>query len=132
MKTGDRVHLDNDFLVYAIGMRGTERRRLYALIDGGHALEMSAIAWYEYSRGPRLPEQLALAESFLGPDGVVPFDVQMAAEAGELFRRLGSPRKRAQDIAIGVTARARNATLLTRNVRDFAGIEGLQVEGTLK
>lgn len=127
-----RVHLDNDFLVYAIGMRGPEQRRLYAIVEAGHELEMSAIAWYEFCRGPRLPEQLALVQSFLGPDGIVAFDGRVAEEAGELFRKLGSPRRRAQDIAIGVSARARGAKLLTRNVRDFAGIEGLAVEGTLE
>lgn len=38
-------------------------------------------------------------------------------------------------VAIGVTAVARGATLLTRNVRDFAGIAGLDVadpEGRLR
>jgi len=45
-----------------------------------------------------------------------------------VFRRLGSPRRRAADIAIGVTAVSHNATLLTRNARDFAGNPGLEVE----
>src|SRR5947208_2438784 len=44
-------------------------------------------------------------------------------------RRLRRPRRRAADIAIGVTAASRNALLLTRNARDFAGIDGLDLEG---
>jgi predicted nucleic acid-binding protein len=128
----DRVHLDNDFVVFAILARGPERRRLYALVDAGAIIEMSAVAWYEFCRGPRDPEQLALAAEFLGPDRIIPFDSALAERAGDVFRRLGSPRKRAQDIAIGVTALASGATLYTRNARDFRGIEGLEVEATVR
>jgi predicted nucleic acid-binding protein len=127
-----RVHLDNDFLVFAILARGAERRRLYQLVEAGAIIEISAIAWYEFCRGPRTPEQLALAAGFLGAERIIPFDSVLAERAGDVFRRLGSPRRRAQDIAIGVTALACEATLFTRNKRDFSGIEGLDVEGTLR
>ena len=39
-----------------------------------------------------------------------------------------SPRKRAADVAIGVTAAVDDAVLVTRNARDFAGIPDLRVE----
>lgn len=45
-----------------------------------------------------------------------------------VFRRLGSPRRRANDIAIGVTAATINARLVSRNRGDFVGILGLEVE----
>lgn len=125
-----RYHLDTDFLVYALSSAGPERRRLRVLGDSGDEIRMSAVAWYEFSRGPRTPEQLAVARSFLGEDGVVPFSETIAAEAAEAFRRLGSPRKRAADVAIGVTAALEDAVLVTRNARDFAGIPGLRVEGS--
>ena len=121
-------HLDTDFLVYALSTPGSERRRLRALADSDAEIRMSAVAWYEFSRGPRTPEQLAVSRSFLGEDGVVAFSEALAAEAAEVFRRLGSPRKRAADIAIGVTAAGHDAVLVTRNARDFAGIPGLRVE----
>jgi predicted nucleic acid-binding protein len=123
-----RCHLDTDFLVYALSTAGPERRRLRALADSDAEIRMSAVAWYEFSRGPRTPEQLAVARSFLGEDGVVAFSETLAAEAAEVFRRLGSPRKRAADVAIGVTAAVHDAVLVTRNARDFAGIPGLRVE----
>jgi tRNA(fMet)-specific endonuclease VapC len=123
-----RYHLDTDFLVYALSSSGPERRRLRALSDSEAEIEMSAVAWYEFARGPRTPEQLAVARSFLGEDGVVPFSEAIAAAAAEAFRRLGSPRKRAADVAIGVTAAAHDAVLVTRNARDFAGIPALRVE----
>ena len=52
----------------------------------------------------------------------------LAESDAEIFRRLGSPRKRAADVAIGVTAAVNEAVLVTRNARDFAGIPGLRVE----
>lgn len=125
-----RVHLDNDFLVHALSRRGAERQRLEQCVDDAAVdIEMSAVAWYEFCRGPRTPEQLAVAHDLLGTDGIVPFDGPLAEAAGAVFASLGRPRRRANDIAIAVTARQRSATLLTRNARDFAGIAGMTVEG---
>lgn len=123
------VHLDTDFLIHALAEAGAERRRLIELAESDQVIEMSAVAWYEFSRGPRTPEQLATGRAFLADDGIIPFSEQFAATAGEVFRQLGSPRARAADIAIGVTAALRGATLLSSNARDFAGIPDLVVEG---
>lgn len=123
-----RVHLDTDFLVYALSSPGPERRRLRALAGAEDEIQVSAVAWYEFARGPRTPEQLAVARSFFSEDGVIPFSEELARLSGEVFRQLGSPRRRAADVAIGVTATAMAALLLTRNARDFAGIPGLEVE----
>lgn len=98
------------------------------LAESEAELQMSAVAWYEFSRGQRTPEQLSIARSLFFDDGIVPFSEELAAVAGEVFRNLGSPRRRAADIAIGVTSAAMGATLLTRNISDFAGIPHLQVE----
>ena len=121
------VHLDTDFLVYALATAGSERRWLMQIANSGQTIELSAVAWYEFSRGPRTPEQLATARAFLAADGIIPFSEQFASAAAEVFRRLGSPRRRAADICIGVTAMLRGATLISRNARDFAGIPDLDV-----
>jgi len=125
------VHLDTDFLIYALARSGPERRRLVELAESENAIGISAIAWYEFSRGPRTPEQLATARALFADDGIVSFSEPIAALAAEIFRQLGSPRRRAADIAIGVTATSLSATLLTRNARDFAGIPRLEVESSL-
>jgi predicted nucleic acid-binding protein len=125
-----RYHLDTDFLVYALSSPGPERRRLRVLADSVSEIQISAVAWYEFSRGPRTPEQLAVARSFFGDEGVLAFSEALAVLAADTFRRLGSPRRRAADVAIGVTAAAHDAVLLTRNRRDFAGIADLRLEGT--
>ena len=123
-----RFQLDTDFFVYAISRAGPERARLRALTTEGADVRMSAVAWYEFARGERSPAQIAVALDVLAADGVVPFDAALASLAADTFRRLGRPRKRGQDIAIGVTAVASGATLLTRNAADFRGIDGLVVE----
>ncbi len=118
-------HLDTDFLIKAVYSRGAERDLLREIADSTAAIEISAIAWYEFCRGPRTPEQLAVARAFVEEDGVIAFDDDLAGHAADLFRRLGSPRKRAADLAIATTALARRARLLTANTRDYSGIEGL-------
>jgi predicted nucleic acid-binding protein len=123
-----RIQLDTDFLIYALSQSGPERSRLRNMAESDAVLEISAIAWYEFCRGPRSPEQIAVARSVLAADGIVAFGEPLAARAAEIFRRLGSPRQRASDIAIGVTAAATEALLLTRNARDFVGIPDLQLE----
>ena len=122
------VHLDTDFLIRALSNSGRERERLFQLANSSQLIEISAIAWYEFCRGPRTPEQLAVARGLLAADGVIPFSEPISTVAGEVFRQLGSPRRRAADVAIGVTAALRDAKLLSCNERDFAGIPGLRVE----
>ncbi len=122
------AHIDTDFLIFAVSSAGRERRRLIELVEDGRVIEISAVAWYEFSRGPRTPEQLAVARAFFAEDGVVPLSEELASRAAETFRQLGSPRHRAADIAIGVTAVSRGASLLSFNGRDFMGIPELVLE----
>jgi predicted nucleic acid-binding protein len=89
---------------------------------------MSAVGWYEFSRGPCTPEQLSAARLFFFDDGIIPFSEELARIAGAVSRGLGSPRWRAADVAIGITSAAMGATLLTWNANDFAGIPKLQLE----
>lgn len=121
------VHLDSDYLIKAVSTAGPERNQLVALLDDESQVGMSAVAWYEFIRGPRTPEQLALASLVLEEDDVVPFDPAIAEVAAETFRRLGGPRRRANDIAIGTTAALLGATLWSLNREDFAGIPNLEL-----
>ncbi len=122
-----RYHLDTDFLVKALFSRGPEQDLLRKLADSASEIEMSSLAWYEFCRGPRMPEQEVVARSFFETEGIVPFDEEVAARAADCFRRLGSPRKRAFDIAIAAVALSREARLLTGNTRDYSGVEGLKL-----
>ncbi|MBI4821063.1 MAG: type II toxin-antitoxin system VapC family toxin [Deltaproteobacteria bacterium] len=122
------VHLDTDFLVHALSRRGLEWERLVALARSDAQIQMSAIAWYEFGRGPRTPEQMAVARSFFFEDGIVPFSEALSERAAAVFRLLGSPRRHGADIAIGVTACVLGARLLTRNGRHFGRIPELEFE----
>ena len=121
-----RFHLDTDFLIVALSRAGAERTRLLELAESEAEIQISAVAWYEFSRGPRTPDQLAVARSLFFDDGIIPFSEELATIASEVFRSLGSPRRRAADIAIGVTASSMGAILLTLNRNDFAGVPHLQ------
>ncbi len=126
-----RVHLDTDFLVLGLSSAGAQRARLIELAESDAEIQISAVVWYEFSRGPRTPDQLGVARSFFFEDGIVPFSEDLATIAAEVFRSLGSPRRRAADVAIGVTAAAASALLVTRNAADFAGIPHLEVEAVV-
>ena len=124
-----RYHLDTDFLVLATShRRGDEHDHLLTLLRSKAFVEVSAIVWYEFVRGPRSLEVLAVARSLFGDNGVLPFDEAIAERAGNLFRSSVATRRRAADLAIAAHAISRRATLLTNNPRDYAGIEGLTVE----
>jgi hypothetical protein len=66
-------HLDTDFLVHAISLRGPEWSRLDDVISEHSVVEISSIAWYEFCRGRRSPEQLAVARDFFGESGIIAF-----------------------------------------------------------
>ena len=81
-----RVHLDTDFLVFALSASGPERQRLLELAESDAEIEMSAVAWYEFTRGPRTPEQLAVGRSFFPNDGIIPLSEELAARDPERIR----------------------------------------------
>ena len=121
------VHLDTSFLILGLSRAGRERAALLDLAASATDIRMSAIAWYEFSRGPRTPEQMAAARALFPKSGVVPFSEQLAEQSATVFRQLGSPRKRAADVAIGVSAAAFGAQLFTCNHKHFAGIPNLNI-----
>ena len=124
-----RYHLDTDFLVRAVtSPRHVEAERLDVLEEGGATFEMSAVAWYEFARGPRTPEQLAAAQAFLGRGAILGFTELAADRAADIFRRRKAKKRRAGDVAIAAVALLRGATLLTGNPGDFEDIDGLDVD----
>ncbi len=124
-----RYHLDTDFFVWALSYpKSPEARRLDTLVAAPVAIEMSALAWYEFLRGPRTPEQLALSQLLIDRPSIIEVTADLAERAAEIFRRRRSTRRRAADVIIAATALSRNAVLLTRNVKDYADLEGLELD----
>ena len=76
---------------------------------------MSAVAWYEFSRGPRTPEQLAVGRAFLLDEGVVPFSEEVAVLVStEVYSKLTS---KTTDLAVALER--------FRKDSDLAGVEHL-------
>ncbi|WP_256469032.1 PIN domain-containing protein [Conexibacter sp. DBS9H8] len=75
---------------------------------------------------PLRAARLGLIESRFTP---LPLDDKVAREWGRLQAAVASrdanPRKRSADLAIAATANVHEATLLTRNLKDFTIIEDL-------
>lgn len=93
---------------------------------------LSAIVQFELFfgavNGNRREESLAALERLQFP--LVPLDEQDAFRAAEIrarLRSIGSPIG-PYDVLIAGQALARDLTLVTRNIREFARVEGLRVE----
>lgn len=82
---------------------------------------------YEWLRGPRLEEELAVQEELFPSDAALTFGAHEARLAAELYRSAKSARGREIDLAIAAVALARGASLWTLNRKDFAGLPGLQL-----
>jgi predicted nucleic acid-binding protein len=54
------IQLDTDFLIYALSRAGAERSRLRRAAESEAALQISAVAWYEFCRGPRFDGSMAV------------------------------------------------------------------------
>ncbi len=107
--------------------------RLQALPPTGVAVP--AIVVYELRYGLlRLPEaaarpRLLALETLLMPMQLLAFDqrcAEMAATLRASLERLGTPIG-AHDLLIAATALRHGATLVTRNVREFGRVSGLDV-----
>lgn len=119
------IHLDTSVLIDALtGPRRSmpELRRVVA--DGIH-VGVSALALYEWRRGPRTEMELAIEAALLGPDVIAAFAEVEASLAADICRRLRRARGRELDIAIAACALSRWAILWTLNRADFRDIPGL-------
>jgi predicted nucleic acid-binding protein len=91
----------------------------------GIRLGLSSIVLYEWRRGPRTEQELAIEQLLFGPDVMVGFGEAEARKAAELCRRLKRPRGRELDLAIAACAVEHGASLWTLNVGDFNDIPEL-------
>lgn len=121
------ILLDTSVLIDALTGRRRSENALRAALDRGERLALSAHVLYEWRRGPRIPQELALQEAFCPSESALAFGPAEAVRAAEIYRTIRSPRAREADIAIAASAMCADATLWTLNVRDFADIRGLRL-----
>ena len=119
------IHLDTSVLIDAL----TDPRRSASLlrdaIARGERVEVSALVLYEWRRGPRRPEEIAVQEALFPSESAVAFGPEEAKVAAQLFRSVARPRGREIDLAIAACAITHGGSLWTLNSGDFRDVPGL-------
>ena len=121
------IHLDNCILIDALTGPRRSLPALRAVISDGIRVGVSSLVLYEWRRGPRRDEELALETLLLDETAVTAFGPSEAKMAADLYRSVRRPRGRELDIAIAACAMTRGAQLWTLNVDDFRDIAGLEL-----
>jgi predicted nucleic acid-binding protein len=88
---------------------------------------LPALVLYEWLRGPRIAEELALQESLFPSESVVPFDKEQAKVSAGLYRSVRRARTREVDLAIAACALVHEARLWTLNRADFQDVPGIRL-----
>jgi predicted nucleic acid-binding protein len=113
------VHLDTSVLVDALTGPRRSLRALERTVAAGHVISVSALALYEWWRGPRTDEEIADQESLLPSSDAQPFGPSEARRAATLYRALKRARGRDMDIALAACAIEHGAAIWTLNPADF-------------
>ena len=121
------VHVDTSALIDALSGPRRSLETLVGLADQGHRLVLSSIVLYEWLRGPRTTEELAVQEDVFPRHRVCVFGAAQAARAASLYRTVRRPRGREIAIAVAACALEDGAALWTLNAADFADVPSLSL-----
>ena len=124
------IVLDTSVIVDGLSRFGRSSGSLRKALDRGERMLVPALVLYEWLRGPRSPEELAIQEVLFPSVTAIPFGSAEAAVAAELYRSVRRPRHRDVDLAIAACAIAWGAELWTLNPRDFEDVPGLRLRNT--
>ena len=98
-----------------------------ALVHRGERLILCTLVLYEWLRGPRLPEELAIQEALFPAAVALPFGPEEARVAAALYDAVERPHRREADLAIAACAIVRGAELWTLNPSDFRDLPRLEL-----
>jgi predicted nucleic acid-binding protein len=121
------IVLDTSILVEGLSRSGRQRGVLRQVLDRGERMLVPALALYEWLRGPRIPEELAVQEVLFPSITAISFGPEEAAVAAEIYRAVQRPRQRDVDLAIAACAIVWGARLWTSNPKDFEDVPGLRL-----
>jgi predicted nucleic acid-binding protein len=96
-------------------------------IEEGERLLLPSIVLYDWLRGARSRQEIALQEAVVPSESAIPYGYAEAALSARLYRSLRRPRGREIDLAIAACALTRDASLWTSNRKDFEDIPKLQL-----
>lgn len=123
--------LDTNTAIYFFKGQGKVAERLFACPP--RSIAISTIVLYELRTGIAKSEQparrLGQLQALVGAVTLLPFaeeEAQAAAEIRAVLEKKGTPIG-PYDVLIAATALANQATLITRNLREFRRVPGLQV-----
>jgi predicted nucleic acid-binding protein len=121
------LHLDTSVLIDALTGPRRSLHPLELTVAAGHVIGVSALALYEWRRGPRTDDELAWLEALMPSAHARVFGEIEAVTAAEMYRGLKRARGRDLDIAIAACAVAHGARLWTLNPDDFRDLPGLEL-----
>ena len=121
------VLADTSVLVAAFTGTKTSAPAMRALVHRGERLILCTLVLYEWLRGPRLPEELAIQEALFPAAVALPFGPEEARVAAALYDAVERPRRREADLAIAACAIVRGAELWTLNPSDFRDLPRLEL-----
>ncbi len=121
------IVLDTSALVGSVSGPRTSLPLLRAQIEEGRKLMLPALVLYEFLRGPRFPEEIAVQQALFPADRVIAFGPAEAELSPRLYRSVKRARGSEMDIGIAACAMLRDAELWTLNTADFADIPDLRL-----
>ena len=123
------IVLDTSVLVDSLTGEKRSAAALRRVFERSERVVLPALVCYEWLRGPRLPQELALAERLFPKESAIVFGLAEAALSAKLYRSVRHPRGREMDLAIAACAIVRDAELWTLNRDDFRDIPRLRLYG---
>ena len=123
------IVLDTTVLVDSLTGEKRSAPALRRVFERSERVLLPALVCYEWLRGPRLPQELALAERLFPKESAIVFGLAEAALSAKLYRSVRHPRGREMDLAIAACAIVRDAELWTLNPADFKDVPGLRLYG---
>jgi predicted nucleic acid-binding protein len=121
--------LDTSVLVDSLTGEKRSAPALRRVFERGERILLPALVYYEWLRGPRLPQELALEERLFPRQSAIVFGLAEARLSAKLYGSVRHPRGREIDLAIAACAMAREAELWTLNPADLRDIPGLRLYG---
>jgi predicted nucleic acid-binding protein len=123
------IVLDTTVLVDSLTGEKRSAAALRRVFERSERVVLPALVCYEWLRGPRLRQELALAERLFPRESAIVFGPAEAALSAKLYRSVRLPRGREMDLAMAACAMVRVAELWTLNPADFEDIPGLRLYG---